>query len=274
MDRLGFNTLLRDEGIDLRQVKLLRHQDTRSPGRPSPYQLWAAGDGQFELYQTIQRRSVFQGAAFLASFVATPLDETLFVGLYTVAGAGTAPIGLHDPISGVDVGGYHLYDLAEARALSSYQGRLTIAWGQGYRSWVQLAHKQDKPIVEISRAVRGQDFPGFLDFQARLSELAALPLSWRTTLSSVAGVYLLTHPANGKQYVGSAQGAGGLWGRWEEYVASGHGGNRRMQDIPAADYHVSVLEVAASSADVDTILRIEMRWKLKLQTRQFGLNAN
>jgi len=271
---IGFNTLLRDEGIEPSQVKLVRHQDTRSSGRPTPYQLWLAADKRLELYQAIQRRPVFQGAAFLASFVATPLDETLFVGLYTITGVETAPTGLIDPISGADVGGYHLYQVAEACALTIYRGRLTIAWGQGYRSWVQLAHKNDKPIVELRRAVGEPPFPGFLDFRARLSELYAVPISWRTVLSSVAGVYLLTHPDSGQHYVGSAQGADGLWGRWEEYVASGHGGNRRMQDIRAADYHVSVLEVAASSADVDTIMQMETRWKLKLLTREFGLNAN
>jgi hypothetical protein len=107
-----------------------------------------------------------------------------------------------------------------------------------------------------------------------LSELAEVPSSWRVTLSAVAGVYLLSNPETGKQYVGSAQGAIGFWGRWEQYVASGYGGNQRMQDIPAADYQVSVLEVASSTADADVLAKMEARWKLKLLSRQFGLNAN
>jgi hypothetical protein len=93
-------------------------------------------------------------------------------------------------------------------------------------------------------------------------------------LSAVTGVYLFTHPDTGKQYVGSAQGVGGFWGRWEHYVVSGHGGNRRMQDIPAADYQVSVLEVASSSAGADVLAKMEERWKQKLLSRRFGLNAN
>ena len=116
--------------------------------------------------------------------------------------------------------------------------------------------------------------PGFLDFRERFSRLRTVPSAWQTALSSVSGIYLLAHPETGKQYVGSAQGAGGCWARWEQYVASGHGGNRRMQDIPAADYQVSVLEVASSSTSPALLLQMETRWKQKLMSRKFGLNAN
>jgi hypothetical protein len=271
---IGFNALLRDENIGPNNVKLVRHQETRLPNRPSPYALWLAADGRLDLYQRIQRRRVFQGAKLLASFVATPLNETLFVGMYEVNGVGKAAPGTIDPISGEDVGGLNFYDLTLSPKLTEYRGRLVIDWGPGYRSWFQLAHKKEKPIIEIKRTAGEPPFPGFLNFRARLSELPSVPSSWRTTLSAVAGVYLLINPDTGKQYVGSAQGSSGFWGRWEQYVASGHGGNRRMQDIPAADYQVSVLEVASSSADTDVFATMETRWKQKLLSRKFGLNAN
>ena len=50
---IGFNTLLRDEGINLDHVKLVRHQDTRRARRPSPYQLWQGKKGRFDLYQQL-----------------------------------------------------------------------------------------------------------------------------------------------------------------------------------------------------------------------------
>jgi CubicO group peptidase (beta-lactamase class C family) len=271
---IGFNTLLRAEGIDPTDVKLVRHQDTRHPERPTPYQLWQCDDGRFDLYQKLQKRAVFKGAKFLASFVATPLDETLFVGMYRNKGVGKARRGIADPSSGKDAGGWNLYDLVPSSRLKEYEGRLVIAWGEGYRSWVQLARKQDKAVVEVRRKAHEPLFPGFLDFSTRLSNLAGVPASWRTILSAVSGVYLFTHPETGKQYVGSAQGTGGFWGRWEQYVASGHGGNKRMRDIPVADYQISVLEVAASSASPDDVAKMESRWKEKLLTRKFGLNAN
>ncbi len=271
---IKFNALLGNEGLDPADVKLVRHRDTRSSERPTPYQLWRAEEGRFELYQKIQRRTVFKAAELLASFVATPLDETLFVGLYAINRVGTAATGLLDPISGEDVGGFHFYDLSLAPELAEYRGRLIIEWGSAYRAWVQLARKQDKAVIEIRRAVSEPPFPGFLEFCERLSGLAAVPLSWRTALSSVAGVYLLTCSETGKQYVGSARGSEGFWGRWEDYVASGHGGNRKMREVPTADYQVTVLEVASSSADPDALDEMENRWKQKLLSRKFGLNAN
>ncbi len=270
---ITFNALLNHEKIDLEQVKLVRHQSNRA-GRPTPYRLWVADDGRLELYQRIQKRSVFEGARFLATFVATPFDETLFVGVYAVNGIGIAQPDTIDPVSGENVGGLNLYNLASCQALSEYRGRMIVDWGQGYRSWVQLAQNQDKTILEIRRDTSEPLFPGFLDFRARLSELGKLPTSWRIALSSVAGIYLLTNPETGKQYVGSAQGQERFWGRWEQYVASGHGGNQRMRDDPSADYQVCVLEVASSSADASDIANMENRWKEKLLSQKFGLNAN
>jgi len=206
--------------------------------------------------------------------VATPLNETLFVGIYENKGVGKATPGLVDPISGKDVAGYNFYDLILSPKLSHYRGRLTIEWGPGYRSWVQLAHKNERTIIEIHREASEPPFPGFLDFCWRLHNLAAVPRSWRAALSAVSGIYLLTDPDTGRQYVGSAQGLAGFWGRWEQYATSGHGGNRRMEDLPAADYQVSVLEVASSSGGPDVLASMETRWKEKLLSRRFGLNAN
>lgn len=236
--------------------------------------LWRAHDGSFELYQKIQKRPVYARAAVLASFVVTPFDETLFVGLYLIKDLGQAEAGLTDPISGKDVSNHYFYDLSPLDKLIDYQGRLTIDWGEGFRSWTQWAYQQDKPVLEIRRVATEPPFPGYLKLRVRLSELAHVPMSWRTALSSVSGVYLLIHPESGKQYVGIAKGTDGFWGRWEQYVATGHGGNRRMQDIPAADYQVTILEVASLPVTDDALAEMEARWKLKLLSREFGLNAN
>src|SRR3546814_583456 len=100
--------------------------------------------------------------------------------------------------------------------LAPYRGKLVDDWGPGFRSWVQRADVRDKPILEIRRLISEPAFPGFLGFIERLSTLATLPASWRTALSSVSGVYILVCPTTGQRYVGSAYGAGGFWGRWEE----------------------------------------------------------
>ena len=142
---IGFNTLLRDEGIDPAQVRLARHQDTRWEGRPTPYKLWTAQKSDLELYQQIQRRPVFRDAKLLASFVATPFDETLFIGLYPIGDLMIAEPGLIDPLTNEDAGGRNFYEMHPATELANYAGRLVVNWGLGYCSWVQLTINQDKP---------------------------------------------------------------------------------------------------------------------------------
>jgi hypothetical protein len=223
----------------------------------------------------MQARSVFSGAKITASFVATPLNETLFVGLYDVRSSiRITDANLICPISGDAADGHYFYDLTRNGALTAVAGRLFIEWGPGYRSWVQRAAHKDKPILELRRNTKEPPFPGFMEFRSRLSALTQIPVTWREILGHVSGIYLLTCPTTGKQYVGSACGAGGLWQRWEDYVASGHGGNKHLIDISGTDFQVSILEIVSSSADERSILQTETRWKEKLLSRNFGFNAN
>ena len=273
--RLRFNALLKLHNLDLKGVRLVRHKDNRYGKQASAYEAWLADDGRLESYQRVQGNPEFHGARYLASFVATPQDETLFIGLYEVGpNVGVVPAGTRDRLTGEDVSGCHLYDIERSDLLSEYRGRVIVEWGKGYRSWVQHAANQDKVILEIRRAAAEPPFPGFLAFSSRLSGIATLPATWRAALSSVGGVYLLADSVTGGRYVGSAYGQGGFWGRWDDYVRNGHGGNIGLKALPRADYQVSILEVAASSASNDDIFAMEARWKTKLLTRQFGLNQN
>jgi hypothetical protein len=62
--------------------------------------------------------------------------------------------------------------------------------------------------------------------------------------------------------------------RWQEYARSGHGGNVRLRARDPSDYRVCILQAAESDASDDEIIGMETRWKLKLQSREMGLNAN
>ena len=269
---LTFKGLLEAAGVDPHDVRLVRHQTNK--GNLTPWALWRKDVDAFELYQRIQRRPVFDKAGQVASFVVTPDGRTLFVGLYEVGSIGTAPEGMKCPVRGIDVAGFRLYDLTRHDALSPYAGRLVIDWGDGARSWVQRAERHLKPITELAAQEIDPPFPGFLEFQERLSALEALPPGWRDALGSVRGIYLLTDPEAGENYVGSATGEGGFLGRWFGYAATGHGGNVRMKARGATDYVVTILEVSPSSATVDEIIKREGLWKTKLGTREHGLNAN
>jgi hypothetical protein len=41
-----------------------------------------------------------------------------------------------------------------------------------------------------------------------------------------------------------------------------------------SDYQVSILEVAGTAANLEDILKMEGRWKEKLQSREMGLTRN
>jgi hypothetical protein len=233
---------------------------------------WIAADGRLELYQRIQGKDRFKGADWIIAFVATPLDETLFVGSYRLSGVDRVPPGTTDPVRRHDVTGLLFYDLKLEHALREYAGRIIIDWGTGFRAWVQRPDRQDKPILEIRRTASEPPFPGFTSFSWPIRELSSVPSSWRGALSAVGGVYLLVCRSTGKQYVGSASGAGGFWARWESYFRTGHGGNEGMKLVPESDYQVSILEFASSSLNRDEIIRMEERWKDKLLTRRFGFN--
>ena len=109
-------------GLSPRDVRLLRHQDQRSERGRSPYELWRDAPEKFDLYQSIQRttkRSYFK-SRYWASFVGTPDNGTMFVGLYEVKFRGLLEVDT--PMvtrEGVDKANTcDVYDFALAEALS------------------------------------------------------------------------------------------------------------------------------------------------------------
>lgn len=271
-----FNSILLAAGFDLGDIRLLRHKDNRAARGRSPYELWRDDRDKFDLYQATQ--SINHGsklkAAYWASFVGTPGDDTLFVGTYSVKNCKLleqdTPMPHRD---GIDkAGSCYFYDLMLESRLSDLIGRLLIDWGPGDRAWIQRADKQNKLITELREKFTEPEFPGFLNFIEPLSKLDKLPKSWIGALQASRGVYLLTCPKTKEQYVGSAYGDGGFWSRWQDYIRTGHGGNVALKIRNPSDYQVSILEVAGSASAKDDIIRMERLWMLKLQSREMGLN--
>jgi hypothetical protein len=276
---MKFKLLLENLGIGPEKVILLRHQDGRAARGRTPYELWRDNRPGFELYQsrqTIRDRSKFSRVPYWASFVGTPDGSTMFVGLYAAKYQGLLAEDTPQPHTNeIDpAGSCDVYDLHIDERLADLHGKLFIEWGQGTRAWVQRADNQDKPIIELRREFKEPDFPGFLNFREPLSKIEGLPKIWIEFLKQTAGVYLLTCPKTKEQYVGSASGEEGFWQRWMQYVVTGHGGNISLKSRDRSDYQVSILEVAGSASNPDDILKMESRWKEKLQSREMGLNKN
>lgn len=273
------NTILTDASLLLRDVRLLRHQDRRAQKGYSPYEMWRDDRRLFELYQShqgIKNRNRFGDASFWASFVVTPDGQTLFAGLYAVRFRGLLEQDRPAPWrSGTEKAGKsHVYEQTLDGRLADLIGKLYIDWGRGTRGWIQRSDKQDKTIVELRREFKEPEFPGFAGFMEPLSRIASLPKTWIEPLRATRGVYLLTCPRTKEQYVGSASGADGFWGRWQFYAQNLHGGNVGLKSRELSDYRVSILEIAGLTATIDDILGLEVRWKNKLQSRDMGLNRN
>jgi hypothetical protein len=282
---LKFNSILNECKLDPKPVQLVRHQD-RGPKGGTPFSLLQENRSEFDFYQAIQGRAVFR-REFIASFVVTPNGETLFVDLYKVSKPEISSKGIICPIKlkSYDAGKLFVYDLAIDERMNDFSKRMILNWGEGYRSWVQRAEKQNKDVIEIRRRFEEPQFPDHFSFRRRIEEIPTLYPTWRSVLQATKGGYLLVCNKTGAQYVGSATGDNGFLGRWSAYAADSHGGNKLLKERNQRDYTVSILETVGSKAQRRDVLALENVWKEKLGLRaerlraerlgdEFGLNAN
>ncbi|CDM59958.1 GIY-YIG nuclease family protein [Rhizobium favelukesii] len=275
---LAFGNMLDLAGIERSTVRLLRHQDNRHAGFPTPYALWRDHRERFEAYQATQSFASEPKlrATYWASFVGVPERETLFVGLYAARLLGPLPADRQHPITGgiEPAGSCNVYEVDRLPSLSEYAGRLWIDWGDSYRSWIQRGDGKAKRLIELRRTLGDPPFPGFAAFIANLSDIESLPATWQAPLSATRGIYLLTCPRTREQYVGMASGVDGFIGKWREYFATGHGGNVGLKSRDPSYYQLSILETVGSTATTADLGELERRWKDKLQSREMGLNRN
>jgi hypothetical protein len=274
---LSFNQLLQAGGLDPRDVRLVRHTHPVAHIHRALFDAAMQADENFKQYQETQLAAQviaqFRAATYLAGFVVEPFTkETVFVGVWKRGDERPPTTGRFEPELKP---GLVAFETHPVDAFNGYRGRLMIDWGGGERTWVQRADQQDKPIVELRPGPIELAFPGFSEVRLCLADVERVPARWIDVLRSVRGVYLLVHRTKGDQYVGSASGADGFFGRWKNY-ADGHGGNVAMKELgaPAEDYDAAILEVVGSDAAESDIIAREELWKVKLGTRVKGLNRN
>lgn len=275
MVALQLNDLLVASGLRLTDTRLMRHQQALEGGL-TPYYLWREYPEDFLSYQNTQsprKRITLNGASHWASFVATPTGDTLFVGVFSASFKGLLDRDVHfrSDRTTKAAGSCDEYESALADHLLDYIGRLRIDWGAAARSWIQYPHRQPKQITGLSDRRYSEEFPGYLRFRKRLSEVPLLPDDWKLLLRQAKGVYLLTCPRTREQYVGSAYGGGGFYERWLTHFSVG-GDAVGLQSREPSDYQISILEVTGSTLGFEDIIAIEALWMSKLQSREMGLN--
>lgn len=86
----------------------------------------------------------------------------------------------------------------------------------------------------------------------------------------------------GKLYIGSATGEGGVSQRWQNYLDSKHGGNKKLIELYKKEgreyfeenFTFTLLECFGLSYDHDRIIAREQYWKKCFNTIAKGYNDN
>ena len=177
---------------------------------------------------------------------------------------------------------YRYFDLKPVPLLEALRRRLVVDWSAP-RRWhrggmaagefrvVEIADPQVIPFVGYDRVLLPH---------AQLRAILADPhySRWHSALSAVKGIYLISDKSNGKQYVGKADGARGILGRWDAYAQNGHGWNRELVALPtgqSGEFLFSILRIFGPEATQKQIDEAERHYKEALLTRGgFGYNAN
>jgi hypothetical protein len=285
---LGILDLLQLRGYDVtRPAKLVRHTVRRNDTGYDVDDLLRRG--WFETWQAYQGGPFFDRCDYIVSFSGGEGTKARFIGVYRVLGrrdGREGELAPGCPPEWTETPQRYFYQLKREAGYEDLERRVVVEWGRGSRAWHQGV--SNKEVVEI--LPKGQLLPplrDYLEFTLTHAELGDLyrhedaHREWRARLKAVAGVYLIVATTTGSQYVGSAYGVEGIWGRWAAYASDGHGGNVLLKKLieiedpiyPAA-FSYSILQILPMSSTRSVVLELERRYKEKLGRRAISLNAN
>ena len=281
LNMYGLDTLLKNGNI-----KMLRHQDNRMKG----FNQLVQDSELLNEYQSYQSKNRFKDCKYIMSYIAFGKTYALFYGLYEVESVQEVSdfkvsenlknLGHEEKFTG------YCYKLKKLDNFKDLENRLVIDWGKSTITWHQWLEKNNKSIIEIRPKGFVKEFPGYLDVVLSYYELSNIVnnieanRTWYDKLSSVYAIYLILDTKTGNQYIGSASGSNGLWGRWTDYVKTIHGGNKELIELIKKEdesyklnLQYSILHILSASKSSE-VEYYESLYKRKLGSRTFGLNAN
>ena len=293
---MNLNDLLKAKDIDPRQVLVLRH-------RPWELQLnkvfpWLAAERPdlFNAYQQTQGDKLervmqaMTSTGFVASFIGREAGKALFVGLYSIGKSKpltydeywSAPPNIElkafgmNGFTGEKRSSILWFELALTDFYAQWKGRLVVGWPPPERSWWRRGHRNEFPILAILEdSALDTAMPEWEEIELAWRELSVLPTRWKSALSQWRGIYYIFDTSDGKGYVGSAYGKSNLLGRWLEYAARGHGGNRLLRKRDPTNFRFTILQRVSPDMNDGDVIRLEGTWKARLHTREpCGLNDN
>jgi hypothetical protein len=281
MTSLGILDMLTFYGFDRAcRAKLVRHKEAKFPVEE------LLRNGWLDVYQGYQGKARFDTLDVIVSSYGLTGTRACFYGVFKVIRrrpGSEGPVPSDCPwVTEWRAKCPHFYDLERLPGYEALEHRLVIEWGKGRAFHQQLSNKAVLELLPEGR--RLPVFDDYLEFTLSHHDLkqlyrhATAHRDWRARLEAVAGVYLILAQKTGHLYVGSASGATGIWGRWEQYALTGHGGNKFLIDLIAKDpdypeqFRFSLLQILPKTLTRDEVIRREELYKRKLGTRATGLN--
>ena len=289
---MELNELLLGKGIDPRNVLVFRHRPTE-PELNKIFPLLAADRPDlFNAYQQAHSEKiekVLLSASHVASFIRHGSGRALFVGAYAIrksksltqqqfwripANAELKKLGMRGFVSGRR--SCLWFDLKLLDFYSEWKGKLVVDWPPPERSWWRRAHRNRMTVhAVLEDSALDTAMQKWNELDLSWSQLSVLPKRWQAKLSEWRGIYYIFDSSDAKGYVGSAYGAENLLGRWRNYGASGHGGNRLLRQRDPTNFRFTILELVSPTMPPDEVISLESNWKERLHTRQpYGLNDN
>jgi len=286
---MELSDLLAKEGIDPDATLVLRHRPTEPELRKVLPWLAAEKPDVYNAYQQWQSPKVEKQMAqseYVASFIGHQPGRALFAGIYKHCGhkqvshqQRSKNKQLRELMSLGSVNGPDpclWFDLRLTPIFKSWFGKLVIAWPGLEKSFSRWAHSNSRFRIEAihDESLLHEAIPDWRELVLSKEQLGLLPQSWKAALSQWRGVYSIFDTKVKKLYVGSAYGKDNIYGRWKIYAESGHGGNKHLKALNPSNFQFSILERLSPDTPPDAAIRCEAQWKVRLHTKQFGLNAN
>ena len=262
--------------IDLQNEMIVKTKIHFAIGSKEKFEpLYAFYRDDFKYWQENQNNKNFE-RDYILSLIYCGKDEWLFAGIYKRKSVIQLENNKFEYDTELTSNGYEMI------------GRLKVKFNKKFRqSYPYLENYiNELELLEILREkYTVEPFPGFENVKIKYDLLKTIisqeEVSWKTALSNVKGIYLISDLSNGKHYIGSAYGTNAFWNRWKEYSENGHGGNKELKTLIdkngieyATNFQFAIIETRSMNSEDEEIIKRENFWKDILLSREFGYNNN
>ena len=240
------------------------------------YELYIFHRDLFDMYQSEQLKGRFDGIKYWVVFLGEKGTTGRLLGVYEIMGRTPSAHAENEEV----------LKLRQVPEFKFLEEKVIIEWGKGTVNWYQYYYN-DKDVIRIEEGLNKADgTPVFKDYSSVLLNYHQLiqvleDPDWTQKLKALNCIYLIVDKSNGKLYVGSTYNREGIYGRWQDYAATGHGNNKKLVEKVdgQADYHIqnfqwTILETLPLNITELEAIEREALWKRKLLSLQHGYNEN